>query len=37
MLKAQRNYDFYTVDVINQAGITNQTTDGSEGETANMS
>jgi TonB-linked SusC/RagA family outer membrane protein len=37
MLKAARNYDFYTVDVINQAGLTNQTTDGSESEAANMS
>jgi len=37
MLKAGRNYDFYTVDVLNQAGLTNQSTDGSEGQSANMS
>lgn len=37
MLKAQRNYDFYTVDVINQAPTANQTTDGSESEISNIS
>jgi TonB-linked SusC/RagA family outer membrane protein len=36
-LKAKRYYDFYTIDVLNQASLANQETDGSESEAANMS
>jgi TonB-linked SusC/RagA family outer membrane protein len=36
-LRAKRYYDFYTIDVISQAGLANQEADGDEYETANMS
>ena len=36
-LSGKRYYDFYTTDILDQAGMKNQTTGGSMDETANMS